>query len=86
MADDVRSLQEALMLCGYYPGDIDGMMGPNTKNALKGFQEERGLAADGILGPMSRSALATALGEAATKASGLQGFYEGGGTSAEDDL
>ena len=38
------------------------------------------------MGPDTKSTLADALGEAATRASGLKGFYEGGGTSDLDDI
>ena len=86
MADSVTSLQEALMLCGYYPGEVDGMMGGATKRATKKFQEDNDLDADGIAGAATKAQLAVKLGEAATKAAGLQGYYEGGATSADDDL
>ena len=86
MADSVTSLQEAMFLCGYYPGEVDGMSGGATTRAVKKFQEANGLDPDGLVGPMTKTIIAEKLGEAATKASGLQGYYEGGASGAEDDM
>ena len=71
MAEDIRELQEALFLCGSYPGKVDGAMGPNTKNAIKEFQSNNGLSADGVAGPNTRAKLAEQLGAASGRAMAL---------------
>ncbi len=45
----VREVQAALKDRGYDPGQVDGIMGPLTRDALRKFQEANGLAVDGQL-------------------------------------
>ncbi len=40
-------LQERLMAAGYHPGSTDGVIGPDTTNAIRGFQRARGMTPDG---------------------------------------
>jgi peptidoglycan hydrolase-like protein with peptidoglycan-binding domain len=54
---DVAALQVALRSHGFYSGDIDGLRGPDTAEALLSFQERQGLVPDGIAGPRTRNAL-----------------------------
>jgi hypothetical protein len=56
----VRVAQQHLANLGYYGGRIDGLMGPQTKAAIKRFQYDKRLAVDGILGPQTRAALEAA--------------------------
>ncbi len=56
--EDMR-LQVALDWHGFGPGVIDGAMGLSTRNALKGFQEARGLAVTGEIDEGTRAALAS---------------------------
>ncbi|MBP7242009.1 peptidoglycan-binding domain-containing protein [Amaricoccus sp.] len=35
---------------GFNPGDVDGVRGRQTINAIKRFQESKGLVADGVVG------------------------------------
>ena len=65
---DTLELQEALMMIGHYPGTRDGLMGPNTKRAIREFQEENDLDADGIAGPNTNARLVERLGEASARA------------------
>ena len=58
VADDVRGLQEALQILGYYTGSIDGSFGSGTEKAVKLFQEHMGIPADGKVGPKTREAFA----------------------------
>ncbi|MDE2029752.1 MAG: peptidoglycan-binding protein [Alphaproteobacteria bacterium] len=57
----VRIVQKELADLGYYTGRIDGIMGPQTRRAIKEFQSHQGLKADGIAGPKTRAALKRAL-------------------------
>lgn len=86
MSYDVKSIQEALTICGFNPGKADGKMGPNTETAIKAFQKSVGVAADGIVGPLTAPVLAQKLGEASVRAAGLQGYFSGSGASATDDI
>jgi peptidoglycan hydrolase-like protein with peptidoglycan-binding domain len=43
----VRQMQERLAAAGFDPGPADGTVGPQTRAALRAFQEERGLAPTG---------------------------------------
>lgn len=44
------AIQKALKKAGYYQGTIDGKVGSGTKQALRNFQKDNGLAADGVCG------------------------------------
>lgn len=57
----VRGIQEALVRLSLDPGQVDGIMGARTRNAVTEFQRGVGLVADGIPGPRTRDALRTAL-------------------------
>ena len=83
---DVENIQEALTICGFNPGAIDGKMGSNTTAAIKAFQKAAGLSVDGVFGPNTAESLAESLNEASVKASELEGYFSGDGSSAEDDM
>lgn len=53
----VRQVQKALMAAGYYKGPVDGKEGPQTKKAIKDFQQSQGLKADGVVGTKTAEAL-----------------------------
>lgn len=46
---DVRQVQEALKNQGHDPGPIDGVMGSQTRQALRAFQSKNGLKQTGML-------------------------------------
>lgn len=54
---DVELLQLALSRSGYYTGNIDGVYGIATQNAVMAFQQTYGLLADGITGPQTWNGL-----------------------------
>jgi len=45
---DNQKCQLMLKALGYSVGTLDGIIGPNTKNAIRTFQHEYGLTANGI--------------------------------------
>ena len=47
---EVRDLQEALKALGHDPGPIDGVFGSRTEDAVRAFQQAKGIAVDGIVG------------------------------------
>lgn len=47
---DVKKLQQALEILGYYDGKIDGVYGSGTTAAVKEYQGDHGLEADGYAG------------------------------------
>ena len=53
----VQLLQLALDRAGFSPGELDGIFGSKTQNAVKKFQQSQGLTADGIVGRKTNSAL-----------------------------
>jgi N-acetylmuramoyl-L-alanine amidase len=55
--DDVLELQRALGALGFDAGRVDGILGPNTTEALAQFQRNAGLTTDRICGPDSVRAL-----------------------------
>lgn len=54
--DDVRAVQQALADAGV-DVTVDGVFGPDTRVAVRLFQEREELRADGIVGPATRSLL-----------------------------
>lgn len=63
--DDVKELQEALILLGYDCGKwgADGDYGDATEMAVEDFQFDKGLEEDGIYGAKSHAALVKALAD-----------------------
>lgn len=55
--EEVRYLQERLRALGFDPGPSDGVFGPKTADAVRRYQQSRGLAADGIVGPKTWGAI-----------------------------
>ena len=49
--DRVKKIQTALKKAGFYKGEVDGKIGPQTKRAIKAFQKSKGFNPDGIVGP-----------------------------------
>jgi peptidoglycan hydrolase-like protein with peptidoglycan-binding domain len=43
----IKGLQRELKRAGHDPGEVDGKMGPSTRQALKRFQEAHGLSTTG---------------------------------------
>lgn len=54
---EVKELQRRLKMWGYYSGEVDGVYGPATVEAVKYFQRKNGLTPDGIAGRATFAAL-----------------------------
>lgn len=55
--ETVRLIQEKLLDWGYYSGEVDGIFGSKTEEAVEYFQEKNGLSVDGKVGPETLAAL-----------------------------
>ena len=64
-----RRLQQGLTAAGFSPGPVDGVFGPATRAAIRGWQRSRGATATGYLD----AAGAQVLGAALPGAAGLSG-------------
>lgn len=73
--EQVRVIQDKLKRWGYYGGQVDGIYGSGTRQAVAKFQRKNGLAVDGVAGPNTLRALGMGV-------SGSSG--SGSGTSAVD--
>ena len=57
----VAALQQQLQVLGFFNGDIDGIYGPVTIEAVMAFQRDAGITVDGEYGPETEDALVAAL-------------------------
>ena len=55
--DEVTQIQTKLKRWGYYNGNIDGIYGSQTQEAVKYFQRKNGLTVDGIAGSATLKAM-----------------------------
>ncbi len=55
--NEVTQIQTKLKRWGYYNGNVDGIYGTQTLNAVKYFQRKNGLTVDGIAGPATLKAM-----------------------------
>lgn len=55
--DDVLHVQRRLNALGFDAGREDGILGPETEDAIRQFQRNAGLAPDGVCGPATVEAL-----------------------------
>jgi peptidoglycan hydrolase-like protein with peptidoglycan-binding domain len=46
-AEGIRTVQQALQKKGFDPGPIDGIMGPQTEQAVRKFQDAYGISTSG---------------------------------------
>ena len=58
----VRQIQQLLLDWGYYSGEVDGIFGSETEDAVEYFQSKNGLTVDGKVGPATMEALGIAEG------------------------
>ncbi len=57
----IKTVQQKLKNWGYYTGNVDGIYGTKTRNAVIYFQKNNGLVADGIVGSKTAAALGMSL-------------------------
>ena len=55
--EEVRQIQTKLKRWGYYKGNVDGIFGSGTLEAVKWFQRKNGLQVDGIAGKRTLEAM-----------------------------
>lgn len=55
--EEVRQIQTKLKRWGYYKGNVDGIYGSQTLEAVRYFQRKNGLSVDGIAGPATLKAM-----------------------------
>lgn len=55
--NEVTQIQTKLKRWGYYKGNVDGIFGSQTLEAVKYFQRKNGLTVDGIAGPATLKAM-----------------------------
>jgi peptidoglycan hydrolase-like protein with peptidoglycan-binding domain len=88
--EDIKKVQQALKDKGQDPGEIDGVMGPKTKEALKAFQEKEGLKATGSLDNQTKKALgiegSASSGRSSSAKSGKMGTGTGPSTDGRDSV
>jgi peptidoglycan hydrolase-like protein with peptidoglycan-binding domain len=59
-ADAVRKVQRLLQAKGFDPGELDGLPGRQTKDAVRKFQERYGIEARGVIDNQTLFALGAA--------------------------
>ncbi len=79
--DTVEKIQRRLRDWGYYSGEVDGVYGSRTEEAVRRFQKKNGLTADGVAGPATLAAIGLPSG-----ASGSSGGSGGSGSSSDVNL
>lgn len=60
--EQVQALQEQLKELGFMTGQVDGILGPATRQAIRAFQQQRGLIPDGFPAPSLFKMLNVSLG------------------------
>lgn len=80
--DTVTQIQTRLKEWGYYSGEVDGVYGSKTEQAVKYFQSTNGLSADGQVGNQTLAALGMTPTDSGS--SGASGASGGGGDQSGD--
>jgi hypothetical protein len=68
--EDIKKVQEALKDKGNDPGPVDGIVGPQTKKALRAFQSSQNLKTTGRLDAETAKALGVEHGSSSSSSSG----------------
>ena len=67
--ETVKTIQTKLKNWGYYTGEVDGVYGSATTEAVKYFQRSNGLTADGVVGPATLEKLGMPTGSSSSSGS-----------------
>ena len=70
--EEVKQIQTVLKDRQLYTGNVDGIYGAQTEQAVIKFQKQMGLTADGIAGPKTLAALG--LGDTPAGVTGIGGY------------
>lgn len=81
--NDVKKLQQALKILGYFSGSCDGIFGEQTETAVKKFQKSRSLSADGIAGKVTIKVIFGEDAADAGSSSGSSGSSSGSSSKVE---
>jgi peptidoglycan hydrolase-like protein with peptidoglycan-binding domain len=81
-SDVVKQVQQKLSAEGHNVGPADGILGPQTKEGIKAFQQSKGLQATGQLDQRTLAALGIEGGSAMGGTAGIGGTGATGGTGA----
>lgn len=63
VSDYVACIQADLRTIGYYEGDVDGLYGPLTVEAVERFQEDNDLPVTGLVDPPTQAGMQLGLGD-----------------------
>ena len=74
--ETVRTIQTKLQRWGYYDGEIDGIFGSATAEAVRYFQRKNGLAVDGVVGPATLKALGMSTGSGSSGSTSQSGSLD----------
>lgn len=84
--ESVRAAQEKLKDAGFYSSNVDGLMGPKTRAAIRKYQEQNKLATDGRLDQKTAESLGIAKpGDYFESAGGdISRHYKNAGSEVKD--
>ncbi len=74
--EQVEMIQDKLKRWGYYDGQVDGIFGSATEQAVRYFQRSNGLTEDGVVGTATLNALGMSSTEMASGAATLESSVE----------
>lgn len=87
-SETVRQLQQALQSKGHNVGEIDGVMGPRTQQALRDYQQSQGLSVTGRADQRTMSSLGLtggrSTGSSMREPAANAGAATGAGTGAKE--
>ena len=80
---EIREIQTQLRAMGLYQGEVDGIAGPQTQQAVRQFQQQRGLEQTATLDRQSMQQIMGAASSATGTGGGQSGAGVGSGASGQ---